>query len=143
MRPAIDDHAAVAPPVRSSDTVAALLPPIILVALVLDAFITLVLEVLYLPTYLGATAFPVTGVLAGLVNVLLVLGARSVSSRTSAMFLPLAAWTFGFLVCASAGPGGDIMLSSDWRTVLLLFCGLVPPLILIYFRVNAGLFAKH
>lgn len=143
MRPAVDDHAAVASATESSGAAALPLVPIILVVLVLDAFITLALEVLYLPAYLGTTAFPVTGVLAGLVNVVLVLGARSVSTRTAAMFLPLGAWTFGFLVCASTGPGGDIMLTSDWRTVLLLCCGLVPPLVFVYFRVNSGLFAKR
>ncbi|PXX68807.1 hypothetical protein DFR70_102493 [Nocardia tenerifensis] len=119
------------------------LAPLILAILVIDAFLTLAIEVLYLPAYLGATAFPLAGVLAGLVNVLLVLGVRAVSTRAAAMFLPLAAWAFGFLVCASTGPGGDIMLASDWRTVLLLFCGLVPPLVYIYIRVNSGLFSRR
>lgn len=128
---------------ESPAAVAPWLAPLILAILVIDAFLTLALEVLYLPTYFGSTAFPLSGVLAGVVNILLVLGVRAVSPRVAAMFLPLAAWTFGFLICASTGPGGDIMLASDWRTVLLLFCGLVPPLVFIYIRVNAGLFSRR
>ncbi|MEU7764481.1 hypothetical protein AB0B25_05085 [Nocardia sp. NPDC049190] len=142
----IDRHAADHPPVGSGSgrmsAVGVLAAPVILVLLVVNALITLSLEVLYLPTYLGATAFPLSGVLAGVVNLLLVFGARSVSQRTAAMVLPLIAWTLGFLVCASTGPGGDVMLASDWRTVLLLFFGLVPPLLYIYFRVNSGLFVR-
>ncbi|WP_405161055.1 hypothetical protein OG203_32460 [Nocardia sp. NBC_01499] len=141
MRATVDGNASVTNGEPSA--AAAWLAPLILAILVIDAFITLALEVLYLPTYFGSTGFPLSGVLAGPVNILLVLGARSVSQRTAAMFLPLAAWTFGFLVCASTGPGGDIMLASDWRTVLLLFCGLVPPLVYIYIRVNSGLFSRR
>ncbi|MEU4342170.1 hypothetical protein AB0H00_13040 [Nocardia sp. NPDC023852] len=139
----VDDYAGDSAAVESgAGRILDALAPVVLVLLVLNGLITLFLEVLYLPTYLGAIAFPLSGVLAGGVNLLLVLGARSVSPRTAAMFLPLLAWTLGFLICASTGPGGDIMLGSDWRTVLLLFCGLVPPLAYIYFRMNSGLFRR-
>jgi hypothetical protein len=117
------------------------LAPVIITLLVLDALITLALEVLYLPTYLDTVAFPVSAVLAGVINVLLVMGVRSVTTRVGFAFLPIAAWAFGFLLCSVTGPGGDIMLGSDWRTLLLLFCGLVPPLGYLYFRLNAGLFS--
>ncbi|MEV6134734.1 hypothetical protein AB0L63_01410 [Nocardia sp. NPDC051990] len=119
------------------------LGPVIISVLVLDALITLVLEVLYLPTYINTVAFPLSAVLAGVVNILLVMGVRSITQRVSVMILPLVAWTFGFLLCSVSGPGGDILLGSDWRTLLLLFCGLVPPLLYIYFRTNAGLFSTH
>ncbi|WP_345493100.1 hypothetical protein [Nocardia callitridis] len=118
------------------------LGPVIVFFLVLDALITLALEVLFLPTYVGATVVPVSGVLAGVVNVLLVMGVRTVSHRMVIMTLPIVAWAFGFLISASTGPGGDILLGSNWRTVLLLFCGLVPPLLYIYVRVNANLFSR-
>ncbi|WP_084496958.1 hypothetical protein [Nocardia amamiensis] len=133
----VDDQA----PAASGATrlaVGRVLAQVILAVLVLDALLTLSIEVLYLPTYLGSTAFPIAAALAGAVNVLLVAGVRSVTQRTSAMALPLAAWAFGFLICASVGPGGDILLASDGRTALLLFCGLLPPLAYIYFQMNAG-----
>ncbi|WP_328405735.1 hypothetical protein [Nocardia sp. NBC_00403] len=119
------------------------LAPVIITLLVLDALITLALEVLYLPAYLDSVAFPLSAVLAGVINVLLVMGVRTVTTRVGFAILPIAAWTFGFLLCSVTGPGGDIMLGSDWRTALLLFCGLVPPLGYLYVRLNAGLFGSR
>ncbi|RJO75777.1 hypothetical protein D5S18_13400 [Nocardia panacis] len=113
------------------------LAPVILGLLTLDAFITLVLEVLFLPSYLGAVPFPITALVAGVANVLIVLGVRTVTARLSVAFLPLGAWMLGFLVCASSGPGGSVLLLSDWRTLALVLLGLIPPLALLYFRVNA------
>ncbi|WP_225725099.1 MULTISPECIES: hypothetical protein [unclassified Nocardia] len=121
----------------------AVLGPVIVALLVLDGLITLVLEVLFLPSYIGGVAMPITGVLAGVVNVLLVLGVRTVTHRVGVMLLPLGAWVIGFLACASSGPGGSVMLLSDWRTLLLVFCGLVPPLLFIYFRMNATVFSRE
>lgn len=128
-------------PDRANETLP--LGTVIISVLVLDALITLFLEVLYLPTYINTVAFPLSAILAGVINVLLVMGVRSITHRVGAMILPVAAWTFGFLLCSVTGPGGDILLGSDWRTVLLLFCGLVPPLLYIYVRTNAGLFSTH
>ncbi|WP_227996551.1 hypothetical protein [Nocardia australiensis] len=119
------------------------LGPVIIAVLIIDALITLALEVLYLPTYIGTVAFPLSAVLAGFVNVLLVMGVRAATTRTGFAILPLAAWTFGFLICSTSGPGGDIMLGSDWRTVLLLVCGLVPPLLYMYIKANSGAFSTR
>ncbi|WP_433731920.1 hypothetical protein ACQP0C_07660 [Nocardia sp. CA-129566] len=115
---------------------------VIIGVLVLDALITLALEVLYLPTYIDTVAFPLSAVLAGVVNVLLVIGVRSVTHHIGVALLPLGVWTLGFLACSVTGPGGDIMLGTDWRTLLLLMCGLVPPLLYLYFRMNAGVFGR-
>ncbi|MBF6169029.1 hypothetical protein IU486_30445 [Streptomyces gardneri] len=135
----VDDQAGDRAPAASAARFpfGAVLGSVIIVLLILDALITLALEVLYLPTYLGSLAFPVSVVVAGVVNVLLVAGVGSVSSRPAVLGLPLVAWVFGFLVCASTGPGGDILLGSDWRTALLLFSGLLPALAYIYISANA------
>lgn len=122
---------------------ASALGPIIGAVLVFDALLTLGLEVLFLPLYLGTIAFPIAAPIAGIVNVALMYGMRAVSQRVSVMLLPLGVWTFGFLICSTTGPGGDIMLAGDWRTLLLLACGLIAPLLFIYFRVNSGLFDRR
>ncbi|NEW33669.1 hypothetical protein GV791_13995 [Nocardia cyriacigeorgica] len=114
----------------------AALGALIMLALVVDAVITLILEVLYLPLYLGSVAFPIAAPIAGVVNVLLVLGARSVSPRPAVMLLPIVAWTLSFLAAASSGPGGDVPLGSDARTLLLMLFGLAPPLIYVYMQAN-------
>ncbi|MFI9410875.1 hypothetical protein [Nocardia gamkensis] len=141
----LDDHAGDRAPVAAADArrPMGVVGSVILLLLVLNALLTLALEALYLPTYLGSVAFPASAVVAGVVNVALVAGARSVTRRPAVLGLPVVAWAFGFLVCASAGPGGDILLGSDWRTALLLFGGLLPPLGYLYVQANASLFRHH
>ncbi|MGW4093912.1 hypothetical protein [Nocardia sp. NPDC004750] len=141
----IDDHAGDRAPVASGAPriPVGLVGSVILAILIVDALLTLALEVLYLPTYLGSVVFPVSAAVAGVVNVLLVAGARTVTRRPALLGLPLVAWAFGFLVCASAGPGGDILLGSDWRTALLLFAGLLPPLAYLYIQANAHVFGRR
>ncbi|WP_157573769.1 hypothetical protein [Nocardia jejuensis] len=129
--------------------------------LLVDALVTLVLEVLFLPIYAGhaqvpgsepllaaaaplastsltagAIAVPITVLVAAVVNVLLVAGMAVVSPRPAVMAAPLLVWTVGFLACASTGPGGDVMLMSDWPTMLLLICGLLPAGLYLYWRVT-------
>ncbi|WP_051407012.1 hypothetical protein [Nocardia sp. CNY236] len=126
------------------DALDRILGRVAIVVLVLDAPLLLSLEVLYLPSNfelpsnLGSIVFPVSAVVAGVSNVALVAGVRAVTRRNLAMGLPVIAWMLGFLICASPGPGGDVMLGSDWRTAVLLLCGSVPPLVYSYFHVNAG-----
>lgn len=130
--------------------------------LVFDALLTLVLEVLFLPIYVGrsdtsppqqllaaarsvaagvsdgAVPLPITALVAAVVNVALVAGMGVVSKRISVMVLPLTAWTLGFLLLASSGPGGDMMLMSDWPTLLLFVCGLFPAGLYLYWKATSG-----
>ncbi|WP_054816333.1 hypothetical protein [Nocardia arizonensis] len=131
----------------------------VMVLIVFSGLFTLVFEVLYLPIYLGsgtlpapepevvaapaglaaslhdgAVAFPITALLAAVLNVLLVAAMRTLTDRPGVALLPVAAWLFGFLASSVSGPGGDIMLLSDWPTLALLLCGLVPPLFYAYTR---------
>ncbi|MQY28560.1 hypothetical protein [Nocardia aurantia] len=104
----------------------ALLGALLAGVLVFDGLLTLVLEVLFLPSYLGGTPFPISALVAAFVNVLLVRGMATVATRPAALSLPLVAWLLGFLVCSTTGPGGDILLVDSWTAPLLLACGLVP-----------------
>ncbi|MBF6318640.1 hypothetical protein IU453_17930 [Nocardia cyriacigeorgica] len=138
MTATVDDQTGKPAPSRSRlpRPVYAALGALIMLALVVDAVITLILEVLYLPLYLGSVAFPIAAPLAGVINVALVLGARTVSPRPVVMLIPIVAWTLSFLAAASSGPGGDVPLGSDARTLLLMLFGLAPPLIYVYLQAN-------
>lgn len=105
---------------------------LILALLVFDGFLTALLAVLFLPTHIGAVAVPVSALVAGVVNVLLVRGARSVTDSVGQATWPLVAWFVGFLVCMVGGPGGDRLLPADWRTLLLLAVGLLPPIAMLF-----------
>ncbi|MEV0331935.1 hypothetical protein [Nocardia sp. NPDC050717] len=111
---------------------------LIVTLLFVDALITLAVEVLFLPLYVGAVAVPVAALLAAPINVALVYGMESVTDRMGFTFAPIVVWVFGFLVCSSRGPGGDVMLASDGRTLLLLACGVLAPMAYLYYRANSG-----
>ncbi|MBP2189260.1 hypothetical protein [Nocardia goodfellowii] len=132
---------------------------VLMTVLVLSGLFTLAVEVLYLPLYLGrsgvpapepavvaaglavagtggATPFPITALVAAVLNVLLVAAMGTLTSRLRIMLLPLLAWAFGFFLCSIPGPGGDLMLLSDWPTLVLLLGGTIPPLLYAVFRWN-------
>ncbi|WP_336085759.1 hypothetical protein [Nocardia sp. SSK8] len=113
---------------------------LVVVLLLFNALLTLVVEVLFLPLYIGSVPMPISALLAAPINVALVYGMESVTGRLGFAFAPIVVWVFGFLVCASRGPGGDILLGSDGRTLLLLACGVIPPVAYLYYRSNANLF---
>ncbi len=94
--------------------------------LIFNGLLTFAVEVLYLPTYIGATPFPISAAFAAVINVVLVIAMGTVVSRPAAMSLPLLAWLVGFVVCLTSGPGGDIMLTDSWTTPLFLACGILP-----------------
>ncbi|TQF73847.1 hypothetical protein FK531_03975 [Rhodococcus spelaei] len=104
----------------------------ILALLVFDGLLTAVLAVLFLPVRLGSVPFPVSALAAAVINVLLVVGARTVTDRPVMTALPVVGWFVGFAICMFGGPGGDALLLADWRTLLLLVCGVVPPGILLF-----------
>lgn len=106
--------------------------------LVFNGLLSLVLEVLYLPLYIGATPFPIAALVAAVVNIALVRGMREVVSRPAAMALPVLAWLFGFLICSTTGPGGDVLLTDSWTAPLLLACGVVPAGLYLFRQVFSG-----
>lgn len=107
---------------------------VLAVLLVFNGLLTFSVEVLYLPTYIGATPFPISAAFAAVINVVLVVGMGTVVSRPATMSLPVVAWLLGFVVCLSSGPGGDVMLADNWTTPFFLACGIVPAAAYLFWR---------
>jgi hypothetical protein len=101
-----------------------------LALLVVDAALLAVVELFYLPLRLGprygGVMLPLTVLLAAVTTPLLVRAAGRFSARVRVAGAPLAAWVLTVLVFGVAGPGGDVLLPSDVRSVLLLVVGLLP-----------------
>ena len=110
-------------------------------ALVLDGFRCAVTAVLFLPLFLGSTPFPVSGVLAGIVNVILVRVAFSVTHSVSRASLPVAGFFVGLVLAMLGGPGGDVLVVADWRTLVLVAGGLLPAVVQL-FALRMGQFAE-
>lgn len=94
--------------------------------LVFDGALCAVLSVFYLGLYIGGTPFPIAMILAGIVNVLLVMAVRAETGSLRTAALPLVAWGVGLFLCLLGGPGGDQLMLSDWRTLLLPITALAP-----------------
>ena len=115
-----------------------------LAVLIFDGFLCGILAVFFLPTYLGPVPFPVSALLAGIANVMLLFAARKVADTSLAIASPLIGWGAAVLLCMFGGPGGDVLLLADWRTGFLLLGGLLPPgLLLFSWRLKSLTEAPH
>lgn len=94
--------------------------------LVLDGGLCALLSVFFLGVYIAGVPFPVTIILAGAANLLLVMAVRAETGSMRTATLPLLAWVVMFLVCLVGGPGGDQLVLGDWRTLLLPIAALAP-----------------
>lgn len=99
--------------------------------LLLDAVLLAVIELLFLPLYLGGVQFPVTAALAAVTTPLLVSEAARLSSRRGAA-APFVVWLLTVFVFGVLGPGGDmVLIGNDWRSFLLLGAGSLPSVIML------------
>jgi len=106
-----------------------------LAVLVLDAVILAVLELLFLPLRfdgyllpyaLGGIPVPASALVAALTTPWLVRIAGGISPKLLVAASPLIAWILTVAVFGMFGPGGDLLLISDWRSLLLFACGALP-----------------
>lgn len=112
--------------------------------LVFDGFLAGILSVFFLPAYLGPVQFPISALLGGIANVALVLAARKVAERPIWVASPLIGWFAAVAVCMFGGPGGDVLLLADWRTMLLIIAGAGPAGVLLFmFRMKAITATAH
>ena len=102
--------------------------------LLVDTAVLAVLELAFLPLRfdgyllpdLGGFPLPVTVVLAGVTMPWLVSTAGRLSPRLGVAAAPLVLWVVCLGVFGLAGPGGDLVLIEDWRSLLLLAAGALP-----------------
>ncbi|MFT3714525.1 MAG: hypothetical protein QM774_00865 [Gordonia sp. (in: high G+C Gram-positive bacteria)] len=95
------------------------------VLLTVAGLLTGILTASFVMLYLGHVPFPITAVIAGLVNVLLL---RLASSYTSSgwRFAPLAAWVIPVVFEMLPVTGSEPLIYS-WQLLLLLLLGLALP----------------
>lgn len=95
--------------------------------LLLDSVLLAIIELLYLPSYIGSVQFPVTALVAGVTTPLLVSEAGRLSPHRLIAGAPLVLWFVTLFVFGVLGPGGDVLLmGNDWRTLLLIGAGTLP-----------------
>jgi hypothetical protein len=111
-----------------------------LAVLALDAAILAVVELLFLPLRfdgyllpyaLGGVPIPASALVAALSTPWLVKVAGDLSPKLLVAATPLIAWILAVAVFGMFGPGKDLMLVADWRSLLLFACGALPSAIML------------
>jgi hypothetical protein len=101
---------------------------LVLVALTVDGLIVGVLSVTFLNVYAGSVPVPITAVLGAVLVAWFVRIATSLTA-SAVRYGPMLAWLVPVLAGLLGGPGGDVMLYADWRTLLLVVLGVGAPVV--------------
>lgn len=112
---------------------------LVLVALLVDAVLLAAVELLYLPLRIGAVPFPITILLAAVTTPLLVRSAARMGGVGVVAGAPLVVWVAAVLVVGTAGPGGDVLLPVDWRSLALIGGGMFPGAVALGTSLRPGI----
>ena len=86
---------------------------VVLSALAIDGVLCALATSLFLPLYLGSVPFPISAVIAGVVNLALVWAGTEWATSTRLAALPLWTWLLTVAALTLGGPGGDIVFSGS------------------------------
>jgi hypothetical protein len=115
---------------------------VVLVLLAVDGVISAVVGALLLPVYLDGVPFPISALITGLVNAILVWSARYWTDSTRLAALPLLTWLGTVAILTLGGPGGDIVFGGpgvmEYSVLLFLVLGGLPPAWLLRCRNHAN-----
>jgi hypothetical protein len=108
---------------------------VVLVLLAVDGIISAVVGAMLLPLYLCGVPFPVSALITGLVNAVLVWSAMYWTDSTRLAALPLLTWLGTVGVLTLGGPGGDIVFGGpgvmEYSVLLFLALGVLPPVLVL------------
>jgi len=112
---------------------------VLVAVLMLDAVVLAVVELLFLPLAfdgyllpnLDGLPLPLMPALAAVSTPWLVATAGTLSPRLAVAAAPLFAWIVAMAWFGMFGPGGDLLLTADWRSLLLFAGGALPSAIVL------------
>ncbi|BBY82414.1 hypothetical protein H7I53_13045 [Mycolicibacterium pulveris] len=108
---------------------------VVLTLLALDGVLCAIAAAFFLPMRIGSIPFPVSAVIAGVVNAALVWAALPWTSSPRVAALPLWTWLGTIAVMTLGGPGDDIIFGGAgvmaYAVLLLLVLGALPPALVL------------
>lgn len=111
---------------------------VLLVLLAVDGVLCAAGAVFLLPLYIGQFWFPISALVAGLVNLALVWAAMNCARSTRQAAVPLITWVVTVGVLSLGGPGGDVVLRgagiADYGPLVLMILGAGPAVLLLWRR---------
>ncbi|WP_442791847.1 hypothetical protein [Mycolicibacterium sp. ND9-15] len=115
----------------------------VLTLLAIDGVLCAVAAAFFLPLRLGTTPFPVSAVIAGVVNAALVWAALHWTSSPRVAALPLWTWLLTVALMTLGGPGDDVIFGGvellEYAALLLIALGTLPPAAVLRAYVKRGL----
>ena len=116
---------------RSARIVLARSPRMVLALLAVDGVLSALAGALFLPIFLGPVPFPISALVSGLVNAVLVWAASYWTGSKRLAALPLWTWLATATVLNLGGPGGDIVFGGPgvmgYSALIFLALGAFPP----------------
>nr|WP_233151480.1 hypothetical protein [Mycobacterium lehmannii] len=113
----------------------------VLTLLAIDGVLCAIASAMFLPLRLGSIPFPISALIAGLVNAALVWAALHWTSSPRVAALPLWTWLLTVAVMTLAGPGDDVIFGGagvmEYAALLLIVCGTLPPAAVLRAAVKA------
>lgn len=104
----------------------------VLAMLTVDGVISAVLGALFMPIYLGSVPLPVSAVISGLLNAVLVWAAYQWTDSRRIAAMPFLAWLVTSAILTLGGPGNDIVFGGPglmaYSVLMFLVLGAAPPL---------------
>ena len=90
---------------------------------------------------IGTIPFPLSALIAGLINAALVWAALHWTSEPRVAALPLWAWLLSVAAMSLGGPGDDVILGGSgimaYAAIMLIALGVLPPAFVLWRHVNA------
>lgn len=104
--------------------------------LAVDGIISGILAAFFLTVRIGSVPFPISALISGLCNAVLVWAALKWTTSPRLAALPLWTWLVTVGALTLPGPGDDAVYSSQALLLLLILLGALPPVLLLYRRTQ-------
>jgi hypothetical protein len=118
------------------------LRPVVQTLLAVDGVISAVAAALFLPVRIGSVPFPISALVSGLVNAVLVWAALQWTSSPRVAALPLWCWLLTVAGLTLGGPGDDIVFGGvgimEYAPLLLIVLGALPPAVVLWRHVRTA-----
>lgn len=115
---------------------------LVLTLLAIDGALCAVTAALLLPSYIGGIPFPVSAVVGGLLNAVLVWAGLHWTSSLRLAALPLWTWLLTVALMSFSGPGDDFIFAGHgvmaYGVLLMVVAGSAPPAALLWWRKYRG-----
>ena len=113
-----------------------------LTLLAVDGVLSAVAAAFFLPVRIGSVPFPISALVSGLINAMLVWAALQWTAAPRVAALPLWCWLLTVAGLTLGGPGDDIVFGGvgimEYAPLVLIVLGALPPAVLLWRHIRTA-----